>query len=171
MNKFIEAGKIVSTHGIKGELKVQPWCDSPEFLAETKKFYFDNGNKTADITSVRVSKNMAIIKVAGIDTPEQAVTLRNKILYIDRNDIKLEKNCYFVADLIGLEVIDNDDNSKVYGVITEVSETGANDVYHIKSQDGKMYYIPAIKKVVNKTDLEDKKMFITPLKGLFEDED
>ena len=110
------------------------------------------------------------MKINGIDTPEQAVTLRNKILFINREDFELEEGCYFVQDLIGMNVIDVD-NGTEYGVITDVSETGANDVYEIKTPDGKMYYIPAIADVVIKTDVNTNTMTIRPLKGLFDDED
>lgn len=110
------------------------------------------------------------MKINGIDTPEQAVTLRNKILFINREDFELEEGCYFVQDLIGMNVIDVD-NGTEYGVITDVSETGANDVYEIKAPDGKMYYIPAIADVVIKTDINTNTMTIRPLKGLFDDED
>lgn len=113
---------------------------------------------------------MAIMKINGIDTPEQAVTLRNKILFIDRDDFELDEGCYFVQDLIGMKVIDAD-NGNEYGIIEEVSETGANDVYHIKDTNGKMYYIPAIADVVIKTDVFNNTMTIRPLKGLLDDED
>ena len=170
MQNFLEIGKIVSTHGIKGELKVQPWCDSPEFIINTKTFYLNKGNEEIKLTSKKIHKNMVIIKVDGIDTPEDAVKLRNKILYIDRNSVKLEAGTYFISDLIGLKVIDAD-TEKLYGIIDDVSKTGANDVYHIKSSDDKLYYIPAIKQVIVKTDIENGKLFIRPLKGLFDDED
>ncbi len=170
MKQFLEIGKIVSTHGIKGELKVQPWCDSPQQIVDTENFYLDNGNTSINVTSKRVQKNMAVIKIDGMDTPEEAVKLRNKTLYVKREDIELDENCYFIQDLIGLDVVDAD-NGNVYGVIDDVSETGANDVYHIKAPDNKVYYIPAIKQVVIKTDLQENKMYIRPLKGLFDDED
>lgn len=173
MKQYIEAGKIVSTHGIKGEVKVQPWCDSPDFIvdiAENAVLYFDKGEKEVEVTSARVMKNMTVLKINGIDTPEEAVKVRNKILYVNRDDIELDENSYFITDLIGLEVLDADDNSVSYGTIIDVTETGANDVYHIKSQEGKVYLIPAIKKVVVNTCIDENKMYIRPLKGLFDDE-
>ena len=117
-----------------------------------------------------MQKNMAIMKINGIDTPEQAVAFRNKLVFINRDDIELDESCYFVQDLIGMKVIDAD-NGTEYGIIDDVSETGANDVYHIKAPDGKMYYIPAIADVVIKTDVYNNTMTIRPLKGLFDDED
>ncbi len=170
MKKFLEAGKIVSVHGLKGEVKVQPWCDSAEFLCEFDELYFSNGEKKVRIKSSKAVKNMVIMKLEGVDTVESAQAMRNKILYMDRDDVSLDENCYFVQDLIGLEV-SNADNGEVYGVLDDVTETGANDVYHIKAPDGKMLYIPAIADVVIETDIESNKMLIRPLKGLFDDED
>ena len=108
------------------------------------------------------------MKIAGIDTPEQAQTVRNKILYMDRNDVELEKGSYFVQDLIGLEVTDND-SGESYGKLCEVSFTGANDVYHIKGADGTVRLIPAIPDVVISTDIEKGIMKIHVLEGLFDD--
>lgn len=169
MKDFLEVGQIVSVHGILGEVKVKPWCDSPDFLCEFDELYLGNNENIIVIEKTRVQKNMAVLKIAGIDTIEEANKLRNKILYINREDVELDEDTYFVQDIIGLEVIDVDSNFS-YGEIVDVSETGANDVYHIKSKENKMYYIPAIASVVIKTDIADKKMLIRPLKGLFDDD-
>ena len=168
-DKYIEVGQIVAEQGIKGEIRIHPWCDSPEFLLEFDELYYED-ESIIKIEKSRVQKNVVIAKVKGIDTIEQAQKLRNKVLYINRDDIELDDNTYFVQDLIGLEVVDNDDKTIIYGEIVEVSSTGANDVYHIKNGD-KMYYIPAIPLVVIKTDLDNRVMEIKPLKGLFDDED
>lgn len=169
MKQFLEIGKIVSVHGIQGEVKVMPWCDSPEDFKKAKNFYFDNGEKEISITCVKIVKNMVILKIEGINTREDAIKLRNKIVYVNRSSINLPQNTYFVQDLVGLEVVDADSNM-LYGTISDVSQTGANDVYHIKSSENKMYYIPAIKQVIIKTDIENGKMYIRPMKGLFDDE-
>ena len=112
---------------------------------------------------------MVIMKLDGIDTPEEAVKYRDRIIYLNRNDIILDEGTYFIADLIGMKVIDAD-TDMVYGVIEDVSQTGANDVYHIKAED-KVYYIPAIPDVIINTDINGNTMSIRPLKGLFDDED
>ncbi len=166
MSKLLEAGKIVSVFGIKGEVKVQPWCDTPDFLCEFDTLYYKSGTPVV-IERSRVAKNIVVMKIEGIDTVEQAQKVRNRVLYIDRDDVELEEGCYFVQDLIGLKVTDSR-SGRVYGELTEVSETGANDVYHIKAEDGKMYYIPAIPSVIDETDIEGGVMRITPLEGLFE---
>lgn len=170
IKQYLEIGKIVTTHGIKGEVKVQPWCDSPDFLCGFDNFYLNNGKEKIEVSDVRIQKNMVIMKLVGIDTPEQAVTFRNKVIYINRNDAELDEGSYFVQDLIGLKVIDAD-TSESYGELVDVSETGANDVYHIKAENGKEFLIPAIPDVIIKTDIDEGIMLIRPLKGLFDDED
>lgn len=165
--QYLEIGKIVAIHALKGEMRVQPWCDSPDFMRRFKRMYL-NGVEYK-VQSARPNKNMVILKLAGIDTPELAQKQVNKVLSVDRADIKLKKGVYFVADLIGLQVIDADDESIVYGELTDVSQTGANDVYHIRFADGKERYVPAIPQVVIETNLERKQMRIRPLDGLFDD--
>ena len=163
----LEIGKIVSIHALKGEMRVQPWCDTPAFAVKFKRMFLDR--EEYKVQSARPHKNIVIVKLRGIDTPELAQKQINKILYVDRSDIKLSKGTYFIADLIGLKVVDADDESLVYGELTDVSQTGANDVYHILFADGKTRYIPAIPQVVKMTDLENGVMKIKPLDGLFDD--
>lgn len=169
MEKYLEIAKIVSVHGLKGEVKAEPWCDSPEDLCRHKRLYFSKGEKEIKVKSARAQKNMAILKLEGINTVEQAQGLRGRVLYADRDSITLPKDTYFVADLIGMTVEDFE-SGKVYGKITLVTQTGANDVYHIKDQNGRMYYIPAIADVVKETDIESGIMKITPLRGLFDED-
>ncbi len=168
-DRFLEAGKITSVHGIRGEVKIASWCDSPEFLCEFDYFYMDTqGKNVMNVEHSRVFKNMVIAKFEGCDTAEEAAKLREKILYISRDDVELDDNTYFIKDLIGMRVVDKDTGTE-YGKITEVFQTGANDVYSVKGQD-KQYLIPAIADVVYSTDIEGRIMLITPLEGLMEDE-
>ena len=109
------------------------------------------------------------MKAKGIDTIEQAETLRNKVLYINRNDVELPEGEYFIQDLIGTEVYDID-NGRFYGKITDVMKTGANDVYQITASDGKDYLVPVIDDVVKEIDIYAGKIQIRPLKGIFDDE-
>lgn len=167
---FIEIGKIVGTHGIRGELRVNPWCDSPEFFKNFSTLYFDKqGKESAKISSVRPHGNIVLLKLDEVTTVEMASSLRGKTLYIKRSDAKLEEGRYFVQELIGCQVKDAN-KDKVYGTISDVSATGANDVWHIKNQ-GKEYLIPAIPDVVVSINIEDEVVEINPLRGLFDDED
>ena len=166
MKRFLEIGKIVAVQGLKGDVRVEPWCDSAEFLCEFDTLYFDKGNTPVEIEKARPHKNIVLVKIKGTDTVEAAQMLRGKILYMDREDVELDAGCYFVQDLIGLEVIDNDDGT-VYGKLSEVKETGANDVYIVKNGE-KEYLIPAIPDVIISTDIENGKMLIHKLDGLFD---
>ena len=168
--KYLEVGKIVGTHGIKGDVKVQPWCDSPEFLCKFKNLYFDHGEKEVKVLASRVNKNIVIINFQGIDSIEKADLMRGNILYIDRQEAQIDDDTYFIQDIIGMEVVDIA-NNRIYGLVTDVIKTGANDVYQITNSNNIEYLIPVIDEVVKKIDLENSKIFISPIKGIFEDED
>ena len=168
--QFLDSGKIVGTHGIRGEIRIDPWCDSPEFLCTFKKLYLDENGQTSIEVKSRPHKNMTLSKIKGIDTVEEAEKMRGKIIYINRNDIKLEEGVNFVQDLIGLDVIDADNNTN-YGKITDVLRTGANDVYEITDNNGKTYLAPVIDEVIIKTDIDGGFTLIRPMKGIFDDED
>lgn len=167
--RYLEIGRIVAVQGLKGEVRVEPWCDSGEFLCGFDTLYFDKGKTPVDISRSRVQKNIVIMKIDGVDTPEQAQNIRNRILYMDREDVELEEGAYFVQDLIGLTVIDND-SGEDYGKLCEVSFTGANDVYHIKGEDGRIRLIPAIPDVVITTDITNGIMKIHVPEGLFDED-
>lgn len=161
--QFLEIGKIVNVHGLKGEVKVYPWCDSPEFLCEFETLYTHQGKNIITVEKSRVQKNMVIMKINGIDTIEQAQTIKNMVIYMNRDDVELIEGSYFIQDLIGLEVYDADTNA-FYGTLIDVLETGANDVYTIQNEElHKEYLIPAIPDVVISIDIENNKMTIKPL--------
>ena len=164
--QFLEAGKIVTTHGIRGEVKVMPYTDTPELLCEFDRLFIGKNRDEINVIRARVFKNTVIMKLEGIDTPEDAEKLRNKLLYMHRHDLELDDDTYFIQDLIGLEVSDAD-SGKVYGKIADVMQTGANDVYVIKGDD-REYLVPAIADVVVSTDIDGGTMTIRPLEGLFD---
>lgn len=171
VKKYLEIGQIVSTHGIKGEMRFNPWCDKPEFVKKFKTLYFDkNGEKSVKVISARPHGNMVILMLQDIDTVEKAQALKNTVLYMKRADAHLPKGTWFVQELFDCTVID-DNNGKVLGTIVDVSETGANDVWHIKTPKGDEVLIPAIKQVIVNVDVEKGEILINPIKGLFEDED
>lgn len=170
IKKYLEAGKIVSTHGLKGEVRFDPWCDSVDFLKKFKTLYFDdNGSFPISVISVREQKNVFILKLKGVDTIDDALKIKNKILFIKRDDAHIPDGKYFIAELIGCNVFDEDDKNVCYGKIADVSETGANDVWHIKKGSYE-YLIPAIPDVVKHVDVVKNEVIIKPLKGIFEDE-
>lgn len=167
MKEFIETGKIVNIHGLRGEVKIMPWSDDPEFICEFDILYYGKDKKILEIENARVHKNMVLVKFKDIDTPETANLLRNNIIYIDRNDVELEEGTYFIQDLIGLKVINADTNEE-YGTVRDVFQTGANDVYEVKN-DEKTVLIPAIPDVIVNTDIENSVLMIRPLEGLFDE--
>lgn len=170
MKQYLETGQIVNIHGIAGEFKVKPWSNSPEYLLQFKRFYLSpEGDKRIDCERVRVHKEMVLIKAAGIDTPEAAQKLRGNIIYIDRDDTSLNEDEYFIQDLLGLLVYDVD-SGECLGRLTDISQTGANDVWHVE-RGGKTYLVPAIEGVILEVDIEAKRAVIRPLKGIFDDED
>lgn len=168
--RYIETGKIVGTHGVKGMVRVQPWSDSGEFLAEFKCFYLDKkGENRIDATSIKPHGNVVLMSLKGVNSIEDVEKLRGAVIYIDRNDVTLPEGRYFINDLIGCTVSDAD-SGEILGKITDISETGANDVWHI-TRDGKEYLVPAIDEVIVSVDTDGEKVVIRPMKGIFDDED
>ena len=166
--QYIEAGKIVGTHGLKGEVRIDPWCDSAAFLCRFKRLFDASGNEMK-VAGAKIHKNIAIIHFSGITTVEQADMLRGRIVYIDRNDVRLPKGTHFIQDLIGLSVVDADTGA-LYGSITDIIKTGANDVYQV-TNDGKDYLVPVIPDIVVEKDVDGGVIRIRPIKGIFDDED
>ena len=166
---YLEAGQIVGTHGVRGEVRVQPWCDSPEQFAGFKKLYWDKDGKQPVKVKGRPHKNIALVVLDGITTVEAAQVLRGKMLYVDRRDIKLPKGHYLVQDLIGLTVVDAD-TGETYGTLTDVSQTGANAVYHMATDKGEVL-IPAIPDVIIEVDIKGDVLRLRPMKGLLDDDE
>ncbi len=164
--RFLECGKIVATHGLRGEVKVLPWCDGPEALVPIKTFYLDGGNTPKRAERCRIQKNMVLLKLEGVDTPEAAQALRGRVLWLDREEDTLAEGQYYIQDLIGLSVEDAETGER-YGILRDVTETGANDVYHVAFPDGRVQLVPAIPQVIAKIDIDGGKMLIRPLEGLF----
>ncbi|MBE6774332.1 MAG: 16S rRNA processing protein RimM [Ruminococcaceae bacterium] len=168
---FLEIGKITGTHGIRGEMRVQPWCDSPEFMSSFKTLYLDRKGEKPLKVKCRPHGNMVILRAEGIDRVEDAARYREKVLFMKRSDAKIPEGHYFIQELIDCRVIDADDEGRIYGTLTDVSMTGANDVWHITDENKREYLIPAIPPVVIDTDVEKGIIKIRPLKGIFDDED
>ena len=161
---LLKAGKIVNTHSLRGEVRIYPYCDDAEFLCEFDSIYVEN--EIMDIVSARVHKGQALIKFDGINSINDAEKLVGSIVYIDKNDVELEEGRYFIEDIKGLCVYDVDTN-ELYGKVINVIETGANDVFEVKSGD-KILLVPKIDDVIKEIDIDGGKILIKPIKGLFE---
>lgn len=166
--QFLEAGRITKLQGLKGELRMQYYCDGPERLDGLKTLYLDKGKTPVGLTASRYLKSdVTVVKLEGIDTPEDAQKLIGRTLYLNRNDLALSEDEWFIADLIGLSVVDAD-NGRVYGKIDEIYQNGSTDVYSLRTPEGKQYLFPAIPEVLLETDLDGGRIVIRPLPNLFE---
>lgn len=165
---YLEAGKIVGTHGVRGMVRIQHWCDSSEFFCNLKNLYLDDCGNNKIILNSKPHGNVVISTINGVNTIEDAEKYRNKIIYMNRHDAGLEEGQYFISDLINLPVYNP--NDILLGTISDVSRTGANDVWHIV-KEGKEYLIPCIPDVIVSVDIDKEKIVINPLKGIFSDED
>ncbi len=159
--EFLEAGEIVSTHGIRGEVKILPWTDGPDFLLDFTRFCIDK--KEYKVTSCRVQKTCNLVKLTGVDTVEDAQALRGKTVYIYREDAP--KDIIFAAELIGVEVYAD---GACIGNVTEVMDYPGNKVYVVTGEHA--YYIPAVKAFVLDTDLDSNRMEVKLIEGMRTDE-
>lgn len=167
MEKYLEVGQIVNTFGIKGQVKVKPFTDDIKRFDELKEIYIEKKNELNlfQIEQVNYSKNMVILKLKGVDKPEEAEKLRNCYIKIDRkNAKKLPKDTYFIADLIGLDVYT--DENKLLGKVDDIYNSGSSDIYVVKDELGKQILLPAIKEVLKQVDLENGKIIVHLIKGL-----
>lgn len=159
--QFLEAGQIVNTHGIRGEVRIQPWCDSADFLLDIDTFYLDG--KAVKFTGKKVHKTMLIAKPHGIDNANDAALLKGKVLYFNRDDAKLENGQIFIDDLKGLEAV-NMETGEVFGKVTDVLKLPASDVYVIKGQGE--YMIPAVDEFLKKIALDEGRVYFKLIEGM-----
>ncbi len=166
--QYLEMGRITKLQGLKGEVRMQYYCDSPDELEEFDTLYMGKEKTHVEIEKSRYLKSdVVVIKLKGVDTPEDAQKLIGKMLYINRDDVELPEDVWFIQDIIGLKVVDNDDGT-VYGEVDEIYQNGGADVYSIKTPDGSQLMFPAIPEVLIKTDIDEGKLYIKPLDGLFD---
>ena len=159
--QFLEAGEIVTTHGVRGEVKVLPWADSPEFLLDFKRVIV--GTKEYKIEQCRVQKSCNLVKLAGVDDMEQAQLLRGKTVKVYREDAP--EGLIFAAELIGMEVYCED---RCIGCICDVLDYPGNKVYVVKGDYE--YMIPAVKQFILSTDMEQNRMQVSLIEGMRTDE-
>jgi len=169
MENYLRVGVITSPHGVRGEVKVFPTTDDANRFKKLKKVLLDTGkgNVPLEIEHVKFFKNMVILKFKGVDTMNQVEPWRQKDLLIERGQaVKLDADENFIVDLIGLKVVT--DEGKELGVMTDVMQTGANDVYCVKTADGREILLPAIKDCIRNVDLEKQEMLVHVLDGLLD---
>ena len=155
--QFLEAGQIVTTHGVRGEMKVLPWADSPDFLLDFDRVRIEG--REYQVESCRVQKSCNLLKLQGIDTMEAAQAMHGKTLEIYREDA--DPDIIFTAELIGMDVYQDDDQ---IGKLVDVLDYPGNKVYVVKGE--KEYMIPAVKTFVLSTDMENNRMQVHLIEGM-----
>lgn len=166
-NNYLQVGVITSTHGIKGEVKVFPTTDDPARFKQLKNVILDTGKTQIplEIAGVKFFKQYVILKFKGIDDINEIEKYRKMPLLVSREDaVDLDENEYFMADIIGMQVYTDED--ELFGELSDIMETGANDVYVINSKDHGEVLIPAIKECIREVDTDNNKMIIHLMPGL-----
>lgn len=169
MEQFLRVGVISSTHGIRGEVKVYPTTDDPERFLDLDEVILDTGreHKILEIEGVKFFKNQVILKFKGYDNINDIEKYLKKDLLVDREHaVELRENENFIADLIDMEVAT--DEGKVLGTLTDVIETGANDVYAVKTPEGKEILLPAIRDCILDVNVDEKRMTVHVMEGLLD---
>jgi len=169
MKEYIKVGTVTQPFGIKGETKVYPHVDDPAHYKKLKQVFLENGDsyESLEIESVRMALPLVIVKFRGVDTPEDVRKLRQRDIYVQRKDAPpLEEGEHYYADLLGLDV--TDDTGVYRGKLTDIIQTGANDVYEITADDGKSFLLPVIKQCILDIDVEAGTMRIHILEGLLD---
>ena len=167
MESMLQVGVITTTHGIRGEVKVFPTTDTARRFLELKYVYLESAGeyKKLEIQNVKFFKKFAILKLSGFHDINEAEKYKGKELWIPREEAQpLEEDEYYIGDLIGMEVVLEDKSS--FGVLKDVMETGANDVYVIRMGDGRELLLPAIKQCILDVDMEQRRMKVHVLEGL-----
>lgn len=163
---YIQVGKIVNTHGIKGDVKVVPLTDDIKRFEKLKTVFIGDEKLELEIINVSYIKGNVLLRFKNYEDINDIEKFKNDEVWIDKKDkIKLPKDSFFLDDILGLEVYLTDNNH--LGTIKDILQPGANDVYVVKSGK-KEYLIPAIKDVIKEVDIDNKKMIIEPIEGLLE---
>ena len=158
--QYLEAGQIVNTHGVRGEVKIKPWADSAEFLKQFKHLYVDE--KPVRVLHSRVHKGCLIAELEGVEDVNAAVRMKNKVVFIDRADVKLPKGSYFIQDLLGADVVDEEGNP--IGKLDDVMEMPASNVYVVRGE--REILIPAVPAFILNTDVEQGVITVRLIEGM-----
>lgn len=165
--KYLECGKIINTHGVRGGLKLESWCDSPSDLAALDKVYLKIKGEYEQhrVKRASVFKQFVLMEIDGVNDIDAASALRGKILYADREDISVDEGAYFIADIIGLPIIDELSGEKL-GVLSDVINLGASDIYVVKTESGEGM-IPAVPEFIKRVDTESG-IYVALIEGMLD---
>ena len=165
--KYIECGKIINTHGCYGGVKLESWCDTPDVLAALKKIYLkkDGSFEEYKVKKSAIFKQFVLFDLADVTDMDAAIALKGSIVYADRKDFKLPKGSYFIADIIGSDVVDAD-SGVLLGKLKEVINRGASDLYVVKTENGEVM-IPVVDEFVDRVEV-GKAIYVRPIPGMFD---
>lgn len=158
--QYIEAGRITNTHGVSGEVKIEVWLDSPQFLRRFPRVFVAGAEK--QLLGGKVQKNFLIAKLEGVDDVNAAMALKGKTVSVDRNDVRLPKSTYFVQDILGAAVMDEQGHE--IGKLTDVLERPAHNIYVVQGE--KEHLIPAVPAFILKTDAEAGTVTVRLIEGM-----
>ena len=164
LQQFLEIGKTTNVHGLMGEVRVQPWADSPDFLCQFDTLYVEEAHWPVKVERARVHKNMVIMKLEGVTDVNGALAMRNAVLYIDRKDAKLPEGSFFIVDLMGLEVRDAATGAAL-GKIADVLNLPANNVYVVRGGEREIM-VPAVPTFIAETNIEEGFVRVNMMEGL-----
>ena len=169
MQNYLPACKIVSTHGVRGEMKALPLCDGAAFLAKFKRLFTSaDGAGETRVLGVRAQGNVILLRLDGVTNMDAARAQVGRTYYLAKADAKLPRGRYFIDDLLGCDVVDAD-TDRVYGQLTNVDRPAAQDIYTVTDGAGEEHMLPAVPEFVKKIDIDARKIFVTPIEGMFTD--
>ncbi len=169
MRNYLPACKIVSTHGVRGEMKALPLCDGAAFLAKFKRLFTSaDGAGETRVLGVRAQGNVILLRLDGVTDMDAARAQVGRTYYLAKADAKLPRGRYFIDDLLGCDVVDAD-TDRVYGQLTNVDRPAAQDIYTVTDGAGEEHMLPAVPEFVKKIDIDARKIFVTPIEGMFTD--
>ena len=163
-SEYLQVGKITNVHGIMGEVRVQPWADSPEFLCQFSTLYVGETCWPIQVERARVHKGMAILKLHGVTDVNSALAVRGEVFSIARSDVQLPEGHFFLADLYGLEARDAD-SGQVLGTVADILTLPAGNVYVIRGGE-KELMVPAVPEFIKKTDIDGGYLLIHRIEGM-----
>lgn len=162
MKEYLEAGQVVGTHGVRGELRIHPWCDDAAFLTGIKTLYIDG--RGFAVSSVRAHKSLVLVRLAEITDVTAAQALRGRVVCVGRNEAALPEGRFFIQDLIGFAVVDS--VSGPVGTLTDVWRQPAHDVYVVRDGDGRERLIPNVPEFVKEFDVPGRTIRVTLIEGM-----
>lgn len=167
MEKYLECGKIINTHGVRGAVKIESWCDTPDVVCSLEKMYYKKNDEylPLKVEKASIHKSCALVYFEGIDTMEKAQLMKNRVVYADRDDIEIGDDRVFVADIIGLDVFDERSGNKL-GVLTDLIESPASDIFCVKTEN-KEVLVPAVDEFIGHID--ESGVYLCPIPGMFDE--